>query len=416
MRGGEYFMESIKSIFNSMNEGFAHHEIICDENGKPCNYRFIEVNDAFGKITGFKEEDIIGKTVLDALPELEKIWIEIYGQVALTGETIKFEQYQKHLNKHFKVIAFSNKKYEFSVLFIDITDIKKLIETDMKYKMIFDNSKDIILFMDKEGKILDANQRAVDVYGYNINELINMTIKDIRTKDTIPLFKSQFEQALLGGITFETKHMKKDGSVFPVEVGSKATQVGEDIIIMSIVRDISKRREIESNLTNLANNDYLTNIPNRRYILNNFSTMCEYAKRKNHKLAVLFFDINKFKKINDTYGHDIGDEVLKEIAKRISGIISDNEIFGRIGGDEFVILQSCIRPELDVLEMIEKIIKEFNKPINKEDFTIHIETSIGISIFPDDSEDKNVLMSFSDKAMYNAKVQNGNSYKFYRDI
>jgi diguanylate cyclase (GGDEF)-like protein len=218
------------------------------------------------------------------------------------------------------------------------------------------------------------------------------------------------------GTTFETKHRKKDGSIFPVEVSAKATQIGEDTIVMSIIRDISKHREIESNLTNLANIDYLTNIPNRRCILNNFSAMCEGAKRKKHKLAVLFFDINKFKKINDTYGHDIGDEVLKEMAKRINGVISDKEIFGRIGGDEFVILQSCIKSKIEVLEMIEKIINEFNKPISKKDFTIHIGTSIGVSIFPDDSEDRNVLMSFSDKAMYDAKIKGGNSYKFYCDL
>ena len=120
--------ERYEMLFNSMLNGFALHEIICDESGKPINYRFLEVNPAFEKMTGLKASEIIGKTVLDVLPSVEKFWIETYGEVALTGKPTQFEHYSTSLDKFFEVNAFSPTKNQFATLFLDITERKKTLE------------------------------------------------------------------------------------------------------------------------------------------------------------------------------------------------------------------------------------------------------------------------------------------------
>ncbi len=114
-----------KSIFNNIQVGFALHEIIVDDNNNPIDYRFLEINPAFESITGLNSEDILGKRVLEVLPDIEKSWIEKYGRVALTGEQISFEEYQQQLDKYFIAFAFSPSKGQFAVLFNDITNRKQ---------------------------------------------------------------------------------------------------------------------------------------------------------------------------------------------------------------------------------------------------------------------------------------------------
>lgn len=219
--------------------------------------------------------------------------------------------------------------------------IKKEIDS-IKYKFLFENFRDSIFFIDKNGNILEANKVATEIYGYEPEEFYKMSIRDIRTADSLSNFTPQFYEAMTKGILFETTHVKKDGTVFPVEVSSKGTILSGETIVMSVIRDISEKKQAENNLFFLANNDYLTNIPNRRYVLSNFQKMCKIAQKEKYNLAAIFFDIDKFKLINDTYGHNIGDDVLKEISKRIITVIGDNDIFGRMGGDEFIIIQSNV--------------------------------------------------------------------------
>lgn len=210
--------------------------------------------------------------------------------------------------------------------------------------------------------------------------------------------------------------IKKDGTKFPVEVSSKSATIGEQELIMSIIRDISERKQLEKSLEYVANHDFLTKIPNRAALVNKLSIMLEYAKRNNEKLAVLFFDIDKFKHINDAYGHDAGDKVLIEVAARINSKIRKVDALGRMGGDEFIVVQSNVKSIDDIKKFIKKVMDAFIDPIEVEGKSIVINTSIGVAIFPYDATDVEALISFSDNAMYLAKKVIGNSYKIYGDI
>lgn len=129
-----------------MNEGFAIHEIICDDSGKPVDYEFLEVNEAFLSITGLKKENIIGKRVSEAYPNIESQWIETYGKVALAGEQMQFENYFSSLDKYFKVSAFSPSYGQVITFFHDITDLKKAAEIQKQHQILFENAQDIVLY------------------------------------------------------------------------------------------------------------------------------------------------------------------------------------------------------------------------------------------------------------------------------
>jgi PAS domain S-box-containing protein len=208
------------------------------------DYRFLEINPAFESLTGLKGEDIVGKTVLEALPETEPIWIQTYGEVALTGHPVRFESYSGALQKHFEVIAFCPRQNQFAVIFTDVTERKKAEIALQRFELLSNNSRDIILFMRAEdGRLLEANTAALNTYGYTRDELLQMTIFDLRAPGTNALVPQQMARADSKGILFETVHRRKDGSQFPVEVSSQGATINGERTLISIARDITERQQ-----------------------------------------------------------------------------------------------------------------------------------------------------------------------------
>lgn len=407
------YNDFLESFFNSMTEGFAHHELICNEKGNPVDYKFLEVNDAFTKITGLCKENLVGKRVTEILPDTEQYWIDTYGKVALTGEPVNYENYSKALDKHFKVSAFSPKKGQFSTFFLDITDLKKASEAMKKHQALFDNAQDIILYSRTDGSIVDVNINGLLKYGYSLKELTKLNIQDIRDKSMTLSFEEQMAQSDENGITFEGVHVKKDGISFPVEVSVKGVLIDKYILRIHIIRDISERKAAEEKITYLANYDSLTDIPNRCFLMNQLNSTLENAGRGNFKIALMMFDIDKFKGINDTFGHNCGDIVLKEIARIVQSSLRKVDFLARLGGDEFVIIQPYINGVEDCSVLARRILDKLKTPINYKNVELEISLSIGISIYPDHSMDLDNLMSLADKAMYKTKQSRGGSFEIY---
>lgn len=406
----------LDAFFNSMHEGVAFHQIVCDDKGTPVDYLFLEINHAFSRITGLVREDIIGKRVTEVIPDLEQYWVDTYGKVALTGEGTRFEYYSKYLDKHFNVSVFSPAKEQFVTVFTDISDLKNAAHLMKKHQVLFDNAQDIIFYADSEGNIIDANRNAVLSYGYSIDELKRINVQGLRDNATNELFKEQMEKSDKDGITFEGVHIKKDGTSFPVEVSVKSVMIDERRIRIHIVRDISERKIAEEKITYLANYDSLTGIPNRSFLMNELNLILENAKRGNFGFALMLFDIDKFKMINDVYGHSAGDAVLKETAKAVQEIIRKVDFVARLGGDEFVIIQPYINGQKEGSALAQRIIERFKTPIRLDNVELHVNLSIGIAVYPDDSTELDSLMSFSDKAMYKSKQSIGGTYEFYSNI
>jgi PAS domain S-box-containing protein len=233
--------ERYHSLFNGINEGFALHEILCDEQGRPCDYRFLDVNPAFERLTGLKREDVVGRTHNEVLPDDSLRWVRDYGAVALTGTPARFEDYSPALQRHYEVFAYQPAPRQFAVLFMDVTARKQAEQNLRRFELLANHSRDIILFMRRDGRLLEVNAAACQAYGYSREELQALSIHDLRAPGTRGLTTVQMEEADRRGILFETVHRRKDGSTFPVEVSSQGATVGDGRTLISVVRDISER-------------------------------------------------------------------------------------------------------------------------------------------------------------------------------
>jgi PAS domain S-box-containing protein len=188
-------------LFREMLNGFAVHEIICDTQGDPVNYRFLAVNPAFERITGLKAEHVVGRTVLEVLPDTERYWIETYGRVALTGEPTLFENYSKVLDKYFVVTAFRSAPNQFACNFTDITDRKRveeaLRESEEKYRILFENAGEAI-FVAQDGKLVFVNPMTATIMGYSNEELASRPFVNFIHQDDRDFVMDRYVRRLKG--------------------------------------------------------------------------------------------------------------------------------------------------------------------------------------------------------------------------
>lgn len=393
-----------KTLFNNMVEGLIHGRMIFDKDKNVVDFIFIDGNKTF--------EGILGTTFI------KNIYINMLhalNEVSINGQAKSFEYYNNELDMHYKIDVFRGIKDEFYALFVNVKDLEKGRKYKKIYRTLMNDCVDVIIFFDKNKNVIEVNKAAEKLYGYKRSEFIGMNFYDLIAEEEVKNIETYFSKAMNESMNFEAIHKKKDGTKFQVEVSSNSALLTEQNIIMAIIRDISERKLMLDNLEYMANYDFLTNIYNRSALLVNFSTMIKWARENNSKLAVLFFDVDKFKRINDTYGHAAGDLVLIEVAARINSIITKEDILGRMGGDEFVVVKSCVKSNDDVVGFINEVFNVFSKPIEIDNKLIIINTSIGVAMFPDDAQDRYSLINFSDNAMYEAKKITGNSYKMYNN-
>jgi len=183
---------------------------------------------------------------------------------------------------------------------------------------------------------------------------------------------------------------------------------------IAVEEKTKKLREQSKKLSFLAHHDVLTNLPNKNLLMDRIRQAIKHAKRENKSIAVLFMDLDRFKEINDTYGHDIGDELLRQVAKRIASHIREEDTFSRIGGDEFVLVLPATN-QVNVISVVEKIFTVMQTPYIIDNIDIYVTFSIGISLYDQDGKTPEILLRNADTAMYKAKHEGKNSYQFYNE-
>ena len=247
-------------LFDQMLAAFAVHEIICDGNNHPVDYRFLDLNPAFELMTGLKREELIGKTALEVFPQIESSWIERYGKVALTGEPCHFEQFFEPLEKFYEISAFSPKPGQFAVTFADVTASKqageKLRLAEESYRAIFDNAPVGIFQTTPEGHYLKANQALAHIYGYASAEEMMAEVTDITNQlYWDPAERLEFQRRLAEDGELhgdEVRNRRKDGSMFWItrSVRSVKNAAGEILYYEGFLQDISERKRVEEALQN----------------------------------------------------------------------------------------------------------------------------------------------------------------------
>lgn len=249
-----------RKLFNSMLNGFAYHKITTNAKGNPVSYKFLEINNAFEKITGLKRESIINKDVEEVLPGTKNDpanWIEKYGKVALEKQTLKFEAFSKSIKKWVSVYAFSDKKGYFATVFEDITERKKvekrIKESEEKYRKLAETSAEGIITIAKNGKIIYANPAFEDLTGYPNREILGKTYKNLLTKESQVKAAKVFKEIIGGNIDMTTNNeyrlTRRDSAVIDIEISSSPIfENGKIKSIMSTIRNITERKKAEEEI------------------------------------------------------------------------------------------------------------------------------------------------------------------------
>jgi diguanylate cyclase (GGDEF)-like protein/PAS domain S-box-containing protein len=289
-----------------------------------------------------------------------------------------------------------------------------LREAEARYHALFRNSIDAILVMRPDGSILAANDEACRMLEYDEAELRKLGREKIFDSADGGVQAMASELARNGAARGEFRMVRKDGSVVPVELSAatftdRSGQLGASMII----RDITERRRAEEHIEYLAYHDELTGIPNRAHFQREFDRTVAMSQRYGLSCALLLVDLDRFKYINDTIGHQAGDQLLKQMAARLRACLRDSDIIARLGGDEFVILMQDAANMEAVTAVADKILEVASRPLIIEDQEFLVTASIGISVYPHDGADLQTLLRSSDLAMYRAKDAGKNGYRYF---
>jgi len=391
--------------------------------------RFVDCNSQTLQMFGCRRDQIIGRTPQDFSPEFQpdgRSSEELARQkieAALHGEPQFFEWMHARLDGTpfcaeviLNAIELKGERY-LQAIVRDITERKRGEEMVARLGRVLDSSSNEIYVFDAATlRFAQVNEGARRNLGYSMEELAGLTPDDIKPEHTHETF-----EALLAPLrrhetsvsTFETVHRRKDGSLYPVEVHMQLFDAENPPVFVAVITDITDRMEAQMQLQFLAHHDALTNLPNRALFLERLDHALTRARWTKRPLAVLFLDLDRFKNINDTLGHDIGDSTLRVAAKRLTDCVREGDTVARFGGDEFTVLLEDLANSDDVPNVAQKILEALSRPFDVEGREFVVTTSIGISLYPSDGEDSLKLLRNADTAMYRAKEQGRNKYQFY---
>ncbi|MDD2951196.1 MAG: diguanylate cyclase, partial [Sulfuricurvum sp.] len=299
------------------------------------------------------------------------------------------------------------------------TDITKQVELEIhneELAAIVQHASTEVYVVDSETlRYLYANNGALKALGYTLDELSNLTLKDINpelTDKQIEIFK-QYLTHISPTLSNISHHKCKNGSLYPVQASVyKLMYQGKPSIVI-FDTDISELSVTQEQLRYQATHDALTQLPNRILFQDRLQMAIKKNKRYKEKIAVLFLDLDHFKQINDSLGHHVGDKLLIRVAKRLQSILRESDTIARMGGDEFNIFLDEIHDPKTLIDISEKLIHSFKEPFVIDQHRLFTTLSIGISIYPDDGKDPEALLKNADTAMYRAKNEGRNTYQFY---
>jgi diguanylate cyclase (GGDEF)-like protein/PAS domain S-box-containing protein len=380
-------------------------------------------NKRYAEYNGWTPQSILGKTVREAIGAAAYEAIEPHVQAALAGQGSKYTREQTLPDGSKRVIEvnlvphFDNQQLLCGsfVLINDITGHWR-IEQDLRHaeermRKFVEATNEGLLFH-KDRRITDVNAALLRMGGYESAELIGR-----HTFEFIPaVWHPMLIDIAIKNIDapYEVELIHKDGRLIPVECLSRAMPFSGETLRIIAIRDISARKQAQAHIEFLALHDPLTLLPNRAYLKERLESLLALARRRNVAMAALFIDLDNFKTVNDSLGHHVGDELLREVAKRVLVTVRDSDIVSRLGGDEFVVVLAEIGSSEDAALVAQKLIEAISAVMVVEGHKLFVSTSIGISLFTQDGETADELIRHADSAMYHAKESGRGNFKFFR--
>ena len=307
----------------------------------------------------------------------------------------------------------------------DITERRALEtllrESEARYASTVELAAVGIAHVDPTGHLIWSNSWLRDMLGYSQDELTQLTVWQISHPEDIhatDIDRKRLHARELDTLRIEKRYICKDGTTIWVRIATAPRFDGDGKLLydVAIVEDITPRKLAEARIQYLATHDELTGLPNRVMFVELLTHALEGARRHNQQCAVLFIDLDRFKIVNDSLGHEAGDQVLKQVARRLRGCVRSSDVVARFGGDEFIVLLSPIADQAAAAAVAASILAAMLKPVRIMSYECRVTASIGIARYPADATDAPTLMKQADMGMYFAKDEGKNNFQFYSGV
>ncbi len=380
------------------------------------------INQAVPSLT---PEEMIGKTQVEYLPEkYRSVALACYQQVLDTGVPNQYETEfcdPEGKNYYFEMQVGPIRDQEeiigLTVSARDLTERKKSEEKLHQLAAVVQNTAEGVIVTDAAGKIITVNNAFTVITGYPEEEVLGQNPRFLNSKKHDRGFYTTLWATIdtAGFWQGEIWDRRKTGEIFPTwsTISSVKDSDGKLVNYVSVFSDISSIKRSQEKLDFLAHHDPLTELPNRLLFNDRLRHALKRALRESKEVAVIFLDLDRFKNINDSLGHPIGDILLQEAAERIMALVRSEDTVARLGGDEFIILIEEVSDIQGIAQLAQKIVDVFDRPFLIKEHELHLTVSAGISLYPDDGEDGPTLVKNADAAMYRAKEEGRNDYQFY---
>ena len=392
--------------------------------------KYLGFNRSWEDFMGMSRDNWIGKTPHDLLPpDLAALAVMEDRQVLQSGKSVASEVVlqngegvERQMVKHISSFTSPDGKPVGLIgVLTDITDFKQvkraLEASEGRFQVLTESAMDIVTVLDADGVITYQSPSVRHLLGVDPQRMIGRSQYDFVHEDDVELMRARFAELVKNGFVdkpFEFRVQAKDGSWRVLEsMGKSCLDVPAVRGIVVNTRDVTERRAIEARVAHLAYHDALTGLPNRSLMQERISSAISHSERTTKKFAVMFIDIDNFKNINDSLGHDAGDDLLRRVANRLSESVRAHDTIARQGGDEFIVLLDELEGHQGATRVAQKILQSLRATFKVNGADQHVSGSIGIAVYPDDGTDASTLLKNADTAMFHSKSLGKNTFQFF---
>jgi diguanylate cyclase (GGDEF)-like protein/PAS domain S-box-containing protein len=434
-RSGEF----AESIINTVREPL----VVLDQ-----DLRVVSASRSFYKVFKVKPEETVGQLIYDLgnkqwdIPKLRELLETILPQKT-TFDDYEVEHVFSAIGRRIMLLnarQIQRGKGEERIILLAIEDItaRKKIEAGLEKtrkklaiikekadeasefaESIINTVREPLVALDQDLRVVSASRSFYKVFKVKPEETVGQLIYDLGNKQwDIPKLRELLETILPERTTFDDYEVEHVFStigrrIMLLNARQIKREKGKKRVILLAIEDITTQKELEREILSLAYHDHLTGLPNRMLVIDRFNMAMSQADRNGMKVALMMLDLDKFKEVNDTLGHHIGDKLLQAVAEKMTEILRKGDTVGRFGGDEFVFVLSDQKNDQNGLRVAKKIIDVFRNAFVLEGHSLRITSSIGISLYPDHGADIDTILKKADSAMYQAKQAGRNQYSLY---
>lgn len=386
--------------------------------------RFVYVNERFAHIFGYQPEELMNQpATIIAKPGDEALMLDTLRR-RIDGEPGSSRTYQNvHKEGHLVDVEVLGNRIIYRnepAVIGTVIDLSATGETYRRLKLadtILHHTNEGVAVTDAKGLIQWVNPAFTDITGYSLQEVEGMNPRILKSQRHKPAFYQNMWTSLAkdGFWRGEIWNRRKNGEVYPelLTINAIRDESGSIIQYVSVFNDLSDRIKTEELLRHQKYHDSLTGLPNRFLLMDRLSVAISRAYQEQRMLALMFLDVDRFKRINDTLGHVVGDELIQAFSQRLVETLRDGDTVSRVVGDEFVILLDMVPSDEAAATVATKIVKSLTRPFSIRGHEIHITVSIGIGLYPEDGKDPETLLKNAEVAMFQAKKYGMNNYRMY---